>query len=566
MLVLSLWILVSISGVPQQQAPDRQLSFQVDIHDLYYRKHLDALNINQLRAAYDEREVELHQQRLITEAYLNKARKAKDSFEIARAFDFAARLYDTQTNLKYSDSIILYSQNCYDYTYPALGYMLKGYYHYELGAYEESLKAYYNAYDLARLNQNKEQEIEISQVLGAFQNRWGDYTKAIEIYENHMDYLKTLPDFEAVYLEDYLITLHNLQLAYQRAGNYEQAAQFIEIGLEETLKTSDRLFFYDFLHSKGVNAYWLDAYPTAEKLLNEALSGISEDLSVVSVSYYYLGQIAKKIGDVSLANNYFKKIDSLYNLNKEVYPELKEVYIDLIIFSQNLPDSEEELYYTRRALAVDSVINSNKLYLKASYLNQVEKPRLLEELDSEKQAYKWRYMKQFLQFSLVALALVFSGIYLKSKFKRVKKFSCNASEPLKIMEIDDNDDPAEPVLTEEIKIVLLRRLQNFEDRQQYLDAELSLFSLAKDLNTNSAYLSRVINETKKMNFSSYINELRIEYLIKKLADDTQLQYYKIQALGEEVGFKRAYSFSKAFEKKVGEKPSSYLRQLRSVEN
>ena len=136
------------------------------------------------------------------------------------------------------------------------------------------------------------------------------------------------------------------------------------------------------------------------------------------------------------------------------------------------------------------------------------------------------------------------------------------------MEIDDDDDddPAEPVLTEEIKIVLLRRLQNFEDRQQFLDAELSLFSLAKDLNTNSAYLSRVINESKKMNFSSYINELRIEYLIKKLADDTQLQYYKIQALGEEVGFKRAYSFSKAFERKVGEKPSEYLKQLRSVDN
>ncbi|PHR86789.1 MAG: hypothetical protein COA80_19340 [Leeuwenhoekiella sp.] len=566
MLLLCLCIWVFTLGFPQQGIPDSGTLRDTDVHDSYYRNYLNGLSIPELRAAYDDEAVTLWQQRLITEAYLHKARLAKDSFEVARAFDFAARIYDTETNLNYADSIILYSQNCGDYTYPALGYMLKGYYSYEIGAYDKSLKAYYEAYDLARLNRNREQEIEISQALGAFQNRWGDYTKAIEIYENHLSYLKSQPDFETEYLEDYLITLHNLQLAYQRAGEYDQAGRLIETGLNKTLSCPDRLFFYDFLHSKGVNAYYLGHFENAQKLLLQALPGIIEDLSVVSVSYYYLGQIAKKSGDASLAFDYFNKIDSVYTLNQEVYPELKGVYDDLIRFSRDLPDSETELYYTRRALAIDSVINSNKLFSNTSYLDQVEKPKLLEEVDSARQAFQSRYHKQILGYSLLVLVVLAAGLYINYGFKHKQISLSQGGTSVVVKKISNDEEVTEPILTEEIKTVLLHRLQKFEEGEAFLDPELSLFGLAKDLNTNSAYLSRVINEVKGVNFSNYINELRVQYLLKKLEDDPQLQFYKIQALGEEVGFKRAYSFSKAFERKVGEKPSNYLKQLRSVES
>lgn len=566
MLLLSLWIWVFTLGFPLQGIPDSGTFRDTDVHDSYYRNYLNGLRISELRAAYDDDAVTLWQQRLITEAYLQKARLAIDSFEVARAFDFAARLYDVETNLKYVDSIILYSQNCEDFTYPALGYMLKGYYSYEIGAYDKSLKAYYKAYDLARLNRNREQEIEVSQALGAFQNRWGDYTKAIEIYENHLTYLKSQPDFDTEYLEDYLITLHNLQLAYQRSGKYDQAGRLIETGLNKTLRSPDRLFFYDFLHSKGVNAYYLGNYENAQKLLMEALPGIIEDLSVVSVSYYYLGQIAKKSGDESLAYDYFKKIDSVYTLNQEIYPELKGVYDDLIRFSRDLPDSEIELYYTRTALAVDSVINSNKLYSNTSYLNQVEKPKLLEEVESARQAFQSRYRKQILGYSLLVLVVLAAGLYINYSFKHKQTSLSQGGTSVVRKKCSSDEVVTEPVLTEEIKMVLLHRLQKFEKGEAFLDPELSLFGLAKDLNTNSAYLSRVINEVKCVNFSNYINELRINHLIKKLEDDPQLQFYKIQALGEEVGFKRAYSFSKAFERKVGEKLSNYLKQLRSVES
>ena len=561
-----IWIWICTLGFPQQGVADTEKLHHPDVHASYYRNYLKGLSIPELRAAYDDEAVAFRQQRLIAEAYLYKARLAKDSFEVARAFDFAARLYDTETNLSYADSVILYSQNCGDYTYPALGYMLKGYYYYESGAYVKSLKAYYKAYDLARLNRNREQEIEISQALGAFQNRWGNYSKAIEIYENHIAYLQSRPDFETEYQEDYLITLHNLQLAYQRAEEYEEADRLIEIGLNKTLSTPDRLFFYDFLHSNGVNEYYLGHFENAERLLKEALPAISEDLSVVSVSYYYLGQIAKRNAQTALAYDYFKKIDSVYTLNQEVYPELKGVYTYLIDYNKNTQNPDKELYYTRRALAVDSVINANKLFVTDSYLNQVVKPRLLEEVNSARRALQKKYRKQILGYSLLVLVVLAAGLYINYSFKHKQTNLSQAATSLVAKKISNDEEVTEPVLTEEIKTVLLHRLQKFEEGEAFLDPELSLFGLAKNLNTNSAYLSRVINEVKGVNFSNYINELRVQHLLKKLEDDPQLQFYKIQALGEEVGFKRAYSFSKAFERKVGEKPSNYLKQLRSVES
>ncbi|WP_416337329.1 helix-turn-helix domain-containing protein [Galbibacter sp. EGI 63066] len=71
-------------------------------------------------------------------------------------------------------------------------------------------------------------------------------------------------------------------------------------------------------------------------------------------------------------------------------------------------------------------------------------------------------------------------------------------------------------------------------------------SLAKELNTNSTYLSKVINNSKQINFSNYINNLRIEYAIEKLTGSEQFRAYTIQAIAEESGFGTAQSFSSSF--------------------
>ena len=52
--------------------------------------------------------------------------------------------------------------------------------------------------------------------------------------------------------------------------------------------------------------------------------------------------------------------------------------------------------------------------------------------------------------------------------------------------------------------------------EKFLNKDMSLALLASHLETNTKYLSEVINKYKGKNFNVYINELRINYIVSKL--------------------------------------------------
>jgi len=71
----------------------------------------------------------------------------------------------------------------------------------------------------------------------------------------------------------------------------------------------------------------------------------------------------------------------------------------------------------------------------------------------------------------------------------------------------------------------------------------------------------IINHHKEKNFSNYLNDLRIEYVIKELKTNIVLRKYTIEALANEIGFNSSESFSKAFYRKTGIYPSYYIKRL-----
>jgi AraC-like DNA-binding protein len=110
---------------------------------------------------------------------------------------------------------------------------------------------------------------------------------------------------------------------------------------------------------------------------------------------------------------------------------------------------------------------------------------------------------------------------------------------------------------------ILKALEKYEKTQDFLALGITLNNLAPKLNTNSKYLSKIINTHKKKSFTQYINDLRIEYLLKKLDDDPIYTKYKITAIAKEIGFNTPKAFSKAFFKKTGITPSEYIKKLSS---
>ena len=93
-------------------------------------------------------------------------------------------------------------------------------------------------------------------------------------------------------------------------------------------------------------------------------------------------------------------------------------------------------------------------------------------------------------------------------------------------------------------------------QKKYKDPNYSAKDLAKDLQTNTRYLSAVINSRFDMNFSCLCNEYRIKEA-KILMADRRYADKTIEEIGCLVGFSNRQSFYAAFYKYVGETPKTY---------
>ena len=98
-------------------------------------------------------------------------------------------------------------------------------------------------------------------------------------------------------------------------------------------------------------------------------------------------------------------------------------------------------------------------------------------------------------------------------------------------------------------------------KELFISKESTLIEVAKKIQTNTTYLSKVINTHKKKSFTSYITDLRVDYAIERLSHDRKFRSFTIGAIAQEIGFKRSESFSKAFKVKTGLYPSYFIKQL-----
>ena len=115
----------------------------------------------------------------------------------------------------------------------------------------------------------------------------------------------------------------------------------------------------------------------------------------------------------------------------------------------------------------------------------------------------------------------------------------------------------EPKLEQKI----LNGLKNLENSGDYLSISFNLNKFSKSLQTNTSYVSYTINNQKGITFKQYYTSLRIEYIIKKLREDSMYKKFTIQYLGELVGYKNASAFTRAFKKHQGITPSEFIKQL-----
>lgn len=527
---------------------------------------LDSLSkqsFEDLKNYFDKVQIDSINDIIYGKALLLKARRHLDTIKIADAYFYLSEASTSLKALKYCDSIIWLTKNIKDsITYPSLGYLQKGNINYRLGKYQKSLDDYMMCYNVSVANKNQFYQMAAKQSIGLLKNKMGEREDALEIFKSYIDFIEK----NDIGDKDFYLSNGYYLLADSYVYNKKQdsASLFINKGKEIAIKINDSLMYAHYIYLSGVNYFIKKRYKKSiDSLLRSKKIYYEENLN--STTNLYLGKSYYELNDKKQAFKYFKEVDSFLQKTKNVTPELLEIYKPLIKNEKNKNDLEQQLYYINSFLRFDSILDINNTYLSNKIIKKIEIPSLLTTRDNiiEELKVNNKIFEKYISWLIIVLVLLFIYVlYLINK---------NISNKKKFKTLMEQEGPKKGItlhketsslLSEELANKILLKLENFEKKQKFTKKQYSLNDLAKELNTNSSYLSKIINSSKQVNFTNYLNQLRIEYAIEKLKTDSLFRNYTIQAIAEESGFNKAQSFSTAFKKETGISVTYFINQLK----
>lgn len=523
--------------------------------------------------------------RLISQYYLRKAKKENNKDQISEGY-VLMHFNENQANaLKYLDSLAISTKNSTKNTYPARVYLLKGNIYFKFDNQVKALENYLIGLKYAKEKKNVRQ-IAIADICIAHMNNYvGKHQDAIKTFRYYLyntDYLH----------ESELQDIHlNLASSYQDINKLDSANILIKEGLQFTKNG-------EYLHNKYLSLFGLSClkqknYKTAIDSLTKSKKFFLTKNNDMALNYalMYLGRSYAGAGQKEKAVENFIKIDSVVKKTDNSFPEIRDVYTYLIDYYKEKNDKEKQLYYIERFLDIDKRLDSQHWYLSKELPKKYDTPNLLKEKEDIISDLESKRTILYLSVGILIIILILlSYLYFKSKKREkeqikiaqelIQKVHENNSiqydtlpqpEPITFEQEPETEqtpdqkeetkDKNTSIISEELTQSILRELEIFESKEQFLNKGITLGSLAKKIKTNSKYLSEIINTHKRKNFAAYLNDLRIDYAINRLTQDKRFRSYKIPFIAEELGYNNEQAFTLAFKIRTGIPLSLYLKEI-----
>lgn len=297
-------------------------------------------------------------------------------------------------------------------------------------------------------------------------------------------------------------------------------------------------------------------------------------------AYYYYAICYKKKRDYKKSLKYAEiginssvSMISFQNFELELY---KIAYEN----AQKLGLKNRESYYLKKYNEGAQKINYQQkaAFMAKLYEQDIIKPLNKELIAKEKRAY---YLWSGLAMILILFGSYFGYSIYKSKrdkkyfiaiIEKLKKENYQNSNLSETTELESSEEIEEIegkqssknsiTISEETERKIVKKLENFERKMQFLSPDISLGKIAQDFKTNAYYITYVIKFHKKTNFNGYINKLRIDYITHKLKFNSEYTNYKIEYLAQESGFSSYSTFKRIFTKETGIDPSKFISYLK----
>ncbi|MDM1557389.1 AraC family transcriptional regulator [Chryseobacterium indologenes] len=521
----------------------------------------------------------------IANYYLQKAKKENNTLEIAEGYILIHFNKDFPTALQYLDSLTVITKNIKANSYPARTYLIKGNLYYRYDNLKPALDNYILGLQYAK-KQHDEKQMAYANMNIAYINSYiGKNAEAAKIFRYYLYNGNNITD-------DYRRNQMRIALisCYLEINKLDSANILIKEGQKSIPgdKNNQKPNTYSYL--SGTYDLRLKKYNTAIIKLTDAYTYFTSTNENTNANYalYNLGKAYQGIKNEEKAIETYVKLDSEVQKFNITYPELREAYTYLIDYYKTNNNQQKQLYYIDRFLIVDKKLDEQIQYLATELPKKYDTPNLLQEKEDIIEELKLR--KKILYISLGALLLILLFIiYLYYKSKKTEKEQRKIAQDLilwvekKNIEernaeqknetndtqttpttVSEQSDKASKAISEEVTQFILRELRVFESKELFLKKGTTLASLAKNIKTNTAYLSEIINTHKGKNFTAYLNDLRIDFALNRLVKDKKFRSYKLSVIAEELGYNNEQAFSLAFKKKTGTTLSMYIKEINSI--
>lgn len=450
----------------------------------------------------------------------------KENFALAmryftRGLEEAVREGDSLTVMRCTGYIGNVYYNLYDYT-RATSYMLKGY----------TMAVNYNN----KILQSK----FLANLVGVYCK-----TRNIEKAKYYFKLYEALP-VEADYDDYYYYVLYNKARIANVEGKLKEALIFHQQALDWAINkhlTTDRQLF--------------QLCEIGEIQLSEGHYDLAIDYGSRCI------EPAKEAGELDLLTSVYKMIADAYELKG---------------------DTTLEREYRRRYLELsDSIFNRMKISIADHDLVEYEERQATEHLDSLHGVIS-RQAIIIVAISVVGVILVVFSLILyryNRKLRMVHRKLIEKNTELQkiesarqtmMLQMLDQSPATEEMTKNSIGLdkkqaneLLQRIVKVMDDIKTIANPDFSLNVLADLVESNTRYVSWVINDTYGKNFKTLLNEYRIREACKRLSDPQFSSSVTIQAIYEELGYTNAVSFIRAFKKVNGMTPSEYQRAMKTPE-
>lgn len=393
----------------------------------------------------------------------------------------------------------------------------------------------------------------------------------LHLYNQFKDYYKEIEELLPVIDKNRAIARLGLERIQVSIGQekYQEALRLTD-SIQKSLPQEFIKSNYNLKQAYAINQgnifLKLEEYDAADRFFNQAALDFTNsgntNLIFKSAIYSGIAQLSYNNGNYDKAISILKVLLKDAELIGNIFMQEK-LNAQLALNYLALNNRKEHERYNDKFMELNSEVNIKETATYNTFYDLISREQEAELSHTENRLKLYMYIA-----GAVLLLLITAGNILyfinESRKKQLREIIGYLEVPNKVLvkAYPEKSDTAKKfTIPTETEQAILAKLKKFESSTRFTSKEMSLSTLSAQLDVNTKYLSEIINKHYNDNFNTYINKLRVNYIIEKLKNEPEYLNYKISYLAEESGFSSHSSFATVFKAITGIAPTVFIDLL-----